>query len=112
MDMFSEYNPQLAGVSPTTRVAYAKFMRSKIKADFLEREKHNRMSDSEFSLVDEVFETPKKRDSCRRCSGESRIIKNIIFGHCPRRAFLRNKRYQMPVSIRLQFMIIGGVIKV
>ncbi|XP_075982194.1 transient receptor potential isoform X1 [Anticarsia gemmatalis] len=65
-----EYNPQLSIVSPTTRVAYAKFMRSKIKAEFIKRENRGR-SDSEFSLEDEVFETPKKRASCKRCSARS-----------------------------------------
>ncbi|XP_045778179.1 transient receptor potential protein isoform X2 [Maniola jurtina] len=29
-----QYNPNLSAVTPTTRVAYAKFMRSKIKSDF------------------------------------------------------------------------------
>nr|XP_021196624.2 transient receptor potential protein [Helicoverpa armigera] len=65
-----EYNPQLAGVSPCTRVAYAKFMRSKIKSDFTEREKKGRRL-SEISLEDEVFDAPKKRESCRRCSARS-----------------------------------------
>ncbi|KAH9643810.1 hypothetical protein HF086_002308 [Spodoptera exigua] len=66
----SEYNPQLAAVSPCTRVAYAKFMRSKIKSDFTEREKKSRRS-SDFSLEDEVFDAPKKKDSCKRCSTRS-----------------------------------------
>ncbi|XP_041969078.1 transient receptor potential protein isoform X2 [Aricia agestis] len=34
-----EYNPQLETVTPTTRVAYAKFMKKKIKSDFSEKEK-------------------------------------------------------------------------
>ncbi|KAL4713494.1 hypothetical protein ACJJTC_010479 [Scirpophaga incertulas] len=60
-----EYNPKLSEVTPTTRVAYAKFMRSKIKSDFTERENQNSESE-EFTLEDEVFETPKRLDSKRR----------------------------------------------
>ncbi|XP_073954565.1 transient receptor potential isoform X2 [Choristoneura fumiferana] len=52
-----EYNPKLSGVTPTTRVAYAKFMRSKIKSDFTAR---NDGRESEGDLEDEVFESPKK----------------------------------------------------
>ncbi|XP_046971020.1 transient receptor potential protein [Vanessa cardui] len=33
-----QYNPNLSSVTPTARVAYAKFMRSKIKSDFTETE--------------------------------------------------------------------------
>ncbi|KAI8440838.1 hypothetical protein MSG28_009149 [Choristoneura fumiferana] len=47
----------LSGVTPTTRVAYAKFMRSKIKSDFTAR---NDGRESEGDLEDEVFESPKK----------------------------------------------------
>ncbi|XP_050551804.1 transient receptor potential protein isoform X2 [Spodoptera frugiperda] len=65
-----EFNPQLAAVSPCTRVAYAKFMRSKIKSDFTEREKKSRRS-SDFSLEDEVFDAPKKKEGCKRCSTRS-----------------------------------------
>ncbi|KAJ8728725.1 hypothetical protein PYW07_006421 [Mythimna separata] len=74
-----EYNPHLAGVSPVTRVAYAKFMRSKIKSDFNEREKKGRRA-SEFSLEDEVFEAPKKqeRESCRRCSRRTYLSRTPI----------------------------------
>uniref|UniRef100_A0A2A4J182 Uncharacterized protein n=2 Tax=Heliothis virescens TaxID=7102 RepID=A0A2A4J182_HELVI len=67
---YLKYNPQLAGVSPCTRVAYAKFMRSKIKSEFTEREKKGRRL-SEFSLEDEVFDAPKKKESCRKCSARS-----------------------------------------
>ncbi|XP_037292191.1 transient receptor potential protein [Manduca sexta] len=60
-----EYNPKLSEVTPTTRVAYAKFMRSKIKSDFAERERNRKISD-EISLEDEVFESPKKRECTHR----------------------------------------------
>ncbi|CAH0718988.1 unnamed protein product, partial [Brenthis ino] len=33
-----QYNPNLSAVTPTARVAYAKFMRSKIKSDFTDKE--------------------------------------------------------------------------
>ncbi|CAG9782512.1 unnamed protein product [Diatraea saccharalis] len=62
-----EYNPKLSEVTPTTRVAYAKFMRSKIKSDYKEKEKQKDSGD-EFSLVDEVFETPQKQDLRRTSS--------------------------------------------
>ncbi|XP_052749802.1 transient receptor potential protein [Galleria mellonella] len=59
-----EYNPKLSEVTPTTRVAYAKFMRSKIKSDFTAREKLKSVGD--ISLEDEVFETPKRHDTKRQ----------------------------------------------
>lgn len=59
--LISEYNPNLSEFTPTTRVAYAKFMRSKIRSDFAEREKIRKKSD-EISLDDEIFETPKQQD--------------------------------------------------
>ncbi|XP_049878328.1 transient receptor potential protein [Pectinophora gossypiella] len=59
-----EYNPKLSDVTPTTRVAYAKFMRSKIKSDFKARELAPRGSESE--LEDEVFETPTRHAAKRR----------------------------------------------
>lgn len=55
--VLTEYNPKLSAVTPTTRVAYAKFMRSKIKSDFTAR---NDGRESEGDLEDEVFESPKK----------------------------------------------------
>ncbi|KAM3966006.1 transient receptor potential [Aphomia sociella] len=58
-----EYNPKLSEVTPCTRVAYAKFMRSKIKSDFTAREKMGSLG--ELSLEDEVFETPKKQETKR-----------------------------------------------
>ncbi|CAF4762491.1 unnamed protein product [Pieris macdunnoughi] len=48
-----EFNPKLSDVTPTTRVAYAKFMRSKIKSDFSEREKSG-ISEKDFSIEDET----------------------------------------------------------
>ncbi|XP_026318010.1 transient receptor potential protein-like [Hyposmocoma kahamanoa] len=67
-----EYNPNLQEVTPTTRVAYAKFMRSKIKSDFTAKENRKKTSESEISLEDEVFETPKKQASKRYKSFRSR----------------------------------------
>ncbi|XP_063831875.1 transient receptor potential protein isoform X1 [Ostrinia nubilalis] len=62
-----EYNPKLSDVTPCTRVAYAKFMRTKIKSDFaLREEQKQKGSVEEFSLEDEVFETPKRVDSKRQ----------------------------------------------
>lgn len=59
--VFSEYNPRLSEVTPTTRVAYAKFMKNKFKSDFKireERERHGSAHSvsSTFFLEDEVFE--------------------------------------------------------
>ncbi|KAJ2941136.1 hypothetical protein O0L34_g10371 [Tuta absoluta] len=51
-----EFNPKLSDVTPTTRVAYAKFMRSKIKSDFSITEKKG----SETEPEEEVFETPTR----------------------------------------------------
>ncbi|KAL0829971.1 hypothetical protein ABMA28_003435 [Loxostege sticticalis] len=62
-----EYNPKLSEVTPTTRVAYAKFMRAKIKTDFTAREvEKQKGSVEDLSLEDEVFETPKRVDSKRQ----------------------------------------------
>ncbi|XP_050682753.1 transient receptor potential protein isoform X2 [Leptidea sinapis] len=52
-----EYNPKLSDVTPTTRVAYAKFMRSKIKSDFSEGEKQGT---SEVTIENEASEAKKK----------------------------------------------------
>lgn len=69
----SEYNPNLSTVTPTTRVAYAKFMRKKIKSEFTEKEEEREKEgekekedikvESECSVEDEVFETPRRHDS-------------------------------------------------
>lgn len=56
-----QYNPNLSDFTPTTRVAYAKFMRKKIGSDFAEKEKSRKKSD-DISVEDEVFEVPKKQD--------------------------------------------------
>lgn len=65
--MILEYNPRLSAVSPTTRVAYAKFMRSKLRSDFAEKERKRKNSEiSDFSLDDEVFEAPSKADPKKR----------------------------------------------
>ncbi|CAB3225278.1 unnamed protein product [Arctia plantaginis] len=66
-----EYNPQLSVVSPTTRVAYARFMKSKIKTDFLAKENVKTSSSEELNLADEVFETPKRQDTCKKRSTQS-----------------------------------------
>ncbi|XP_053616411.1 transient receptor potential protein isoform X2 [Plodia interpunctella] len=60
-----EFNPKLSDVTPTTRVAYAKFMRSKIKSDFAARDTRGGGSVGDLSLEDEVFETPKRQDKNR-----------------------------------------------
>ncbi|XP_013171664.1 PREDICTED: transient receptor potential protein [Papilio xuthus] len=62
-----EYNPNLSSVNPTARVAYAKFMRSKIKSDFTEKQK--RGSQGDVSLEDEVFEAATTTAS-NRMSGK------------------------------------------
>ncbi|XP_060806231.1 transient receptor potential protein [Amyelois transitella] len=67
-----EFNPKLSGVTPTTRVAYAKFMRSKIKSDFTAREIRGGSSIGDLSLEDEVFETPKRELRRSRRSFRSR----------------------------------------
>ncbi|KPJ19923.1 Transient receptor potential protein [Papilio machaon] len=59
-----EYNPNLSSVNPTARVAYAKFMRSKIKSDFTEKQKRGSQSDA--SLEDEVFEAANTTASNRK----------------------------------------------
>jgi hypothetical protein len=43
-------------------------MRSKIKSDFTEREKQGGEAVEEFSLEDEVFETPKRQGSKTKSS--------------------------------------------
>ncbi|XP_063366128.1 transient receptor potential protein [Cydia amplana] len=60
-----EFNPKLSDVTPTTRVAYAKFMRNKIKADFTARNEGRESETDGDGLADEVFESPKK-DPVRR----------------------------------------------
>lgn len=79
--LFSEYNPKLSSVTPTTRVAYAKFMRSKIKSDFTDREEQKKAAaEGEFTLEDEVFETPKKKDTKNRSSELSlSLSENALF---------------------------------
>ncbi|XP_021207719.2 transient receptor potential protein isoform X2 [Bombyx mori] len=64
-----QYNPKLSELTPTTRVAYAKFMRSKLRSDFSEKERNKRKSD-ESSLDgedfnDEVLEAPQRHDQKR-----------------------------------------------
>ncbi|KAG7304766.1 hypothetical protein JYU34_010121 [Plutella xylostella] len=62
-----EYNPKLSDVTPTTRVAYAKFMKAKIKSDFSKKEKQtDESSETNFVMEDEVFETPKRTKSRKR----------------------------------------------
>ncbi|KAJ0172577.1 hypothetical protein K1T71_011716 [Dendrolimus kikuchii] len=62
-----EYNPRLSAVSPTTRVAYAKFMRNKMRSDFAEKERKRKTSDiSESSMDDEVFEASETTDLKKR----------------------------------------------
>nr|QDQ16917.1 transient receptor potential [Danaus plexippus] len=44
-----QYNPNLSTVTPTTRVAYAKFMRSKIKSDFTETDNVEELNEDQIA---------------------------------------------------------------
>ncbi|XP_068623201.1 transient receptor potential protein [Battus philenor] len=71
-----EYNPNLSSVNPTARVAYAKFMRSKIKSDFTEKQE-GRGSQGDLSIEDEVFE-PASDNTSNKLVGKAFRAKTPI----------------------------------